>query len=63
MADGPFNMLVSGETREVLADSLTDTLRLLWKEYVESDMNNFTEDAKALRQELLETFSEIVDAA
>jgi hypothetical protein len=63
MADGPFNMLVSGETREELADSLTHTLRLLWKEYVESDMNNFTEDAKALRQELLETFSEIVDAA
>lgn len=63
MADGPFNMLVSGETREELADSLTDTLRLLWKEYVESDINNFTEDAKALRQELLETFSEIVDAA
>jgi hypothetical protein len=56
-------MLVSGETREELADSLTDTLLLLWKEYVESDINNFTEDAKALRQELLETFSEIVDAA
>jgi hypothetical protein len=62
IADGPFNMLVSGETREELEDSLTDTLRLLWKEYVESDVNNFTEDAKALRQELLETFSEIVDA-
>jgi hypothetical protein len=63
VADGPFNMLVSGETREELADSLTDTLRLLWKEYVELGVNNFTEDAKALRQELLETFSEIPDAA
>ncbi|PZR89511.1 MAG: hypothetical protein DLM68_06015 [Hyphomicrobiales bacterium] len=63
MAEGQFNMLVSGETREELADALSDTLRLLWTEYVASDASDFTEDAKSLRQELLETFPEIADAA
>jgi hypothetical protein len=63
IAEGQFNILVSGETREELADALTDTLRMLWAEYVGSDVDNVTEDAKALRQELLEAFSEIVDAA
>ncbi len=55
-AEGPFNMLVSGETRDELAEAVADTLRFLWREYVDADPAIFTKDAKALRHELLETF-------
>jgi hypothetical protein len=56
-AVGDFHMMVSGETRSELEAAVDDALRFLWREYVDSDQRNFSDDAKLLREQLLQTFS------
>jgi hypothetical protein len=63
VTEGPFNIFLSGETREELGQALTDAVRFLWCQYAAASDTNFTEDAKALRKELLEAFPGAADAA
>ena len=58
LATGPFHMFCVAESREELEAELHVTLAFLWAEYVLSPAETLTEDAQALRDELLIAFPE-----
>lgn len=62
-ATGPFETLISAETRPELENVLNETILFLWREYVQADTSMLTGDALALRQQLSEAFIEVADAA
>jgi hypothetical protein len=51
-AEGDFHLMVTGETRAELEDSVATALSFLWSEYVLASPANFTEDGKDLRERL-----------
>jgi hypothetical protein len=62
-AAGDFHMMVSAETRAELEDAVDDALAFLWREYVVSDPQTLSGDARSLREQLKSTFSGDASAA
>lgn len=58
LATGPFHMFCVAASRDELEGELNTTLAFLWNEYVLSPAETLTEDAQALRDELLTAFPE-----
>jgi len=61
-ATGEFNLIVAAETRDELEASILEAAAFLFNEYVHTDANNLTLDAKQLGQELKSIFGETGDA-
>jgi hypothetical protein len=62
-ATGDFHMMVTGDTRDELEKAVTDALEFLWREYFTADPSDFSADALALRDRLIQTFAEVKNAA
>ena len=56
-ATGPFNIVASAGSRAELEEEIVSALVFLWSEYVLCAPVGLSEDALALRQELLDSFS------
>lgn len=63
VATGPFETMISAETRPELDTALTEAIVFLWREYVLADPATLSGDALLLRQELNDAFAEVIDAA
>jgi len=61
-ADGPFDILLNSLTRPDLEAHIYEELSMLWLEYAKADPSTLTKDAQQLRNELLESFEENVNA-
>jgi hypothetical protein len=60
---GDFHMMVSAETRVELQDAVDDALAFLWREYVVSDPQTLSGDARSLREQLKSSFTGDASAA
>ena len=54
--EGPFDMYLFAETRELLIDVLYDTLEVFWRDFATGDPAGLTGAAQRLGQELRERF-------
>ena len=63
VADGPFHLIETGETRRVLEAAIQESLVFLWREYVLADEAGLSEDARDLRRDLMARFGTTPDAA
>ena len=59
----PLEIETVGETRNDVAEGIVAELRVLWRNYVQGDEEQFTMGARVLKSRLLETFEETPDAA
>jgi hypothetical protein len=56
-ASGPFGVLASAGSRAELEEEVAGALGLLWRDYAISPPVGLSEEALALRQELLDSFA------
>ncbi len=61
-ASGPFDIVVSAETRPELENELDAELSMLWNEYALAEPSELTAAACVLREQLLDAFGEISNA-
>jgi hypothetical protein len=61
-AIGPFDIIISSETRPILEEQLYAELSMLWLEYAKAEPSTLTKDAQELRKELLDSFEEVPNA-
>ena len=62
VAEGPFHVIETGETRRDLEALVQETLTFLWREYVVTDAAGLSEDARDLRRDLMARFGTTPDA-
>ena len=56
---GDFGITLSAESRSQLADSLTETLEMLWTEYAQENPETLSCKARELRRDLLDRFPDV----
>ena len=61
--EGEFGITLAAEMREELEDILEDTLHVFWREFAQEDPGRMTSGAWKLREELLQRFTDVRNAA
>ena len=61
--EGAFGVTLVAETREELKDIMEDTLEVFWREFAQENPGRMTSGAWKLREELLQRFTEVRNAA
>ena len=57
--EGDLDIILAAESRIELEDALDDMLNFLWTSYVHGNPDSFVDDARKLRNELLERMDEV----